>query len=95
MTSLVGSARDRTALFLATPAWWPAWPFLPVVRRSKGHLELGVVIDSRSLGITGRSATVYFANLLALPDTMPEFLALPHETFDSAEEVAGAGWEVD
>jgi len=95
MVSLVGSARDRTALFLGTPALWPAWPFLPMVRRSKGHLELGVVIDARSLGLTGRSATVYFGNLLDLPATLNEFFALPHETFDSAEEVAAAGWQVD
>jgi len=95
MTSSVTPARDRTALFIATPALWPAWPFLPLVRPSQGQLELGVMIDSRSLGLTGRSATVFLANLLALPATLNEFLALPHETFDSADEVAGAGWCVD
>lgn len=95
MPGSVPSARDRTAWFLGTPTLWPAWPFLPLVRRSQGRLELGVMIDSRSLGLTGRSATVFLANLLALPVTLNEFLALPHETFDSAEEVAGAGWCVD
>ena len=95
MTSVVSPVRDRTVLFVSSPALWPAWPFLPVVRRSNGHLELGVMFDSRSLGLTGFSASVFLGNLLELPDTMPEFLALPHETFDSAEEVAGAGWCVD
>jgi len=95
MPGSVVSARDRTVLFIATPALWPAWPFLPMVRRSNGLLELGVMIDSRSLGLTGLSATVCFANLLALPATLNDFLALPHETFDSAEEVAAAGWCVD
>ena len=95
MPGSVPSARDRTAWFLGTPALWPAWPFLPMVRRSRGYMELGVVIDSRSLGLTGRSATVFLANLLELPGTLNEFLALPHETFDSADEVAAAEWLVD
>jgi hypothetical protein len=91
----MAAAANRTVLFLGTPALWPAWPFLPLVRRNRGTLELGVMIDSLSLGITGRSSTVYLANLLDLPGTLTEFLALPHETFDSAEEVASAGWLVD
>jgi len=95
MTSSVLSARDRSVWFIGTPALWPAWPFLPVVRRGKEHLELGVMLDSRSLGLTGLSATVYSATLLELPTTLNEFLALPHETFDSAEEVAAGGWLVD
>ena len=41
MTSCVTRSRERTVLFLATPALWPAWPFLPVVRRSRGREELG------------------------------------------------------
>jgi len=95
MTSSLMSAQGRTALFIGTPALWPAWPFLPLVRRSKGHLELGVMIDARSLGLTGFSATVFLANLLDLPAALNEFLALPHETFDAAEEVAAGGWLVD
>jgi hypothetical protein len=30
-----------------------------------------------------------------LPPDLPAFLALPHETFDTAEELADAGWLVD
>jgi hypothetical protein len=30
-----------------------------------------------------------------LPRTVAEFLALPREVFDSADELADAGWRVD
>jgi hypothetical protein len=33
--------------------------------------------------------------LFALPPSFDEFLALPKEVFDSAEEVSAAGWLVD
>jgi hypothetical protein len=95
MTICVAELRDRTLLFLTTPALWPEWPFLPLVRRSKGQEELGVILDSRSLELMGLSSTVYFTNLFVMPTTLNEFLALPHETFDSAEELVAAGWYVD
>lgn len=96
MARCVGCARERTVLFLSAPALWPHWPFLPVVRRRPDRAEeLGVVFDARAARLTGRSATVYFANLFLLPPDLPAFLALPHETFDTAEEVADAGWLVD
>ena len=88
-------ARDRTVLFLSNPALWPCWPFLPVVRRTRGREELGVVFDARTARLTGYSATVFLCNLFALPPTLPAFLALPREAFDSAEELASAGWRVD
>ena len=88
-------AWDRTVLFLSSPALWPAWPFLPVVRRSRGTEELGVVFDARSARLTGYSATVFVANLFALPPDFESFLALPREVFDGAEELADAGWRVD
>jgi hypothetical protein len=71
------------------------WPFLPVVRRSRGREELGVVFDARSAGLLGFSATVYLTNLFLLPADFDSFLALPHETFDGAEELIEAGWVVD
>jgi hypothetical protein len=96
MTSGLVRGRDRTVLMTATPALWPAWPFLPVVRRSTGSEELGVVFDARhTCGLTGYSATVFFANLFDLPRTLGAFLALPRETFDSAEELADAEWSID
>lgn len=95
MTGCVTQIRDRTMLFLSSPALWPAWPFLPVVRRTKGHDELGVVFDSRSAGLTGYSSKVYLTNMFLLPARWEEFLALPHETFDSADELVLAGWQVD
>ena len=95
MTSCVAHSRDRTVLFAANPALWPAWPFLPVVRRSRGREELGVVFDSRAAGLTGFSAAVMICNLFSLPASFDEFLALPKEVFDSAEELSQAGWQVD
>ena len=46
-------------------------------------------------GLTGYSATLSFTNLFCLPSTLPEFLALPREVFDSAEELADSGWCID
>ena len=83
-------------LFLSTPALWPHWPFLPVVRRTRGHEELGVVFDARAAGLTGYSATVFLTNLFLLPPSFEAFLALPHETSSTAaEELADAGWRID
>ena len=88
--------RERTVLMLASPALWPTWPFLPVVRRRAECQELGVVFDARgTCGLTGHSATVYLSNLFALPSTLSDFLALPREVFDSSEELADAFWQVD
>ena len=90
------SARDRTVLFLTTPALWPTWPFLPMIRQTSDGLDLGVVFDAwHACGLPGYSATVFRTNLLTLPSTFEQFLALPKEVFDSAEEVADAGWLVD
>ena len=96
MTSCVAHTRDRTVLFVANPALWPAWPFLPVVRRSRRREELGVLFDARhACGLTGFSATVFLTNLFDLPQDLHQFLALPRESFDSAEELSQAGWQVD
>lgn len=95
MPSCVPCAAERTVLFLSTPALWGLWPFLPVVRRRGGREELGVVFDARAAGLTGYSSTVFLANVFALPDDLAVFLSLPRETFDSAEEIAAAGWRVD
>ena len=40
---------------------WAHWPFLPVVRRTRGREELGVVFDARAAQLTGFSATVFFS----------------------------------
>ena len=95
MTSCVTRSRDRTVLFLSTPALWPAWPFLPVVRRTRGSEELGVVFDSRAAGLNGFSTAVFFCNLFALPPSFEQFLALPKEVFDTADELADAEWRID
>ena len=86
----------RHLQFVTTPALWPAWPVLPVVRAARGATELGLMFDARGVaGLTGYSATVFAANLFALPATLDRFLALPREVFDCGEDVVRAGWRVD
>lgn len=96
MATGVARARDRTVLYLTNPALWPCWPFLPVVRRTTGREELGVVFDARSVcGRTGFSACVFLTNVFALPPTLDAFFALPREMYDAAEELFDGGWLVD
>jgi hypothetical protein len=86
----------RHLLFVTTPALWPAWPFLPVVRRTRGTEEMGVLFDARGVcDRAGYSATVFLANLFDLPPTLDRLFALPKEVFDTGEELVRAGWRVD
>jgi hypothetical protein len=90
-------ATERDLLFMTTPALWPAWPLLPVVRRHPdGRLDCGLMYDCRGAArLAGLSATVFLGNLFQLPKTLDEFLKLPREIYDTPEEVAAAGWRVD
>jgi len=91
------AARQRNLRFFRDPRRWPAWPFLPLVRRRPGLAEeLGLLFDAvGTLNLYGYSSTVFFCNVFRLPRKLDEFLTLPHETFDTADEVADAGWSVD
>lgn len=87
---------QRSILFLTTPSLWPHWPFLPLVRRSVGEPDLGILYDFRhSSGRTGFSSTVFITNLFLIPASEKALLELPREVFDTAEEVVAAGWNVD
>jgi hypothetical protein len=90
-------ATARDLLFFRTPRLWSNWPFLPVVRRrADGTVELGVLYDCWTVARRGGfSATVFLTNIFAMPRTEEAFLALPKEVFDTAEEMAAAGWRVD
>jgi hypothetical protein len=88
--------RARHLLVLATPGLWPVYPFLPVTRRTGGAAECGLLFDAKGVaGVCGYSATVFLANLFARPGTLPAFLALPRQVFDTPDEVYAAGWRVD
>jgi hypothetical protein len=93
----VRDVRMRNLLFLSTPKLWPAWPILPLIRRDPGcEDECGVLYDVFGLkGLAGFSATVFKCMILMMPRTEADFLALPRETYDSAEEVFEQGWRVD
>lgn len=81
---------------ITTPPLWVAWPFLPLVRHTDGGTKLGVLFDARgAVGLTGYSATVFRANLFALPGTLAALLALPRDVHDTAEDLLAAGWRLD
>ena len=85
----------RHLLFLSCPALWPAWPFLPLVRRTRDGDEYGLLFDPAAAGLTGPRYAVYRGNLFLLPATLAEFLASEHETYDSAGAVYVDHWRVD
>jgi hypothetical protein len=91
------SVRARNLLFFARPDLWPAWPFLPLVKRLPDRPpEYGVLFDAMgSHDLPGYSATVFLTNLFLMPRQLNEFLALPKEVFDTREELADAGWCID
>ncbi len=82
-------AGPRDLLYFTCPDLWPLRPFLPVKRYPVDRSpEYGVLYDAvHASGTYGLSATVFLTNLYGLPQTEAEFLALPHQTYDSAEGV--------
>lgn len=98
MPALSCEARDRARnqLLMSTPALWPVWPFLPLVRRRDGGEQLGLLYDGFHLtGRPGSSATVFLCNLFEIPAREIDFLALPREAYDTVEEIYASGWRVD
>ena len=94
------TGRDRHLLILDTPSLWPAWPFLPLVRRTSGTDEFGLLYDRTDAAhevptLGPRPTKVVLANLFQLPATEAEFLAWPHEEYESQAAVYSAGWRVD
>ena len=91
-------ATAKDLVMFATPSLWPVRPFLPLTRQlpERNQTELGLLYDARGAsGLFGYGATVFRVNLLDLPATEAEFLALPHYTYDTFEELADYGWVVD
>ena len=72
-----GPSFERNLLFLTTPALWPVWPFLPLVRRHPGGAEdYGLRYDCWTKAQRpGYQATVFLTNLFELPPTEDDLLA--------------------
>jgi hypothetical protein len=89
--------RQRDLTMFRDPRLWQHWPFLPLIRPRPGRdPELGVLFDARGqANLYGYSATVFLTDLLLVPPTVVEFLALPKLVYDLPEEMADAGWTVD
>jgi hypothetical protein len=95
--SVPADLRRRTLFCLSNHELWDFWPFMPVVRRKPGcEEEMGVVYDAlHARSLPGYTCTVFLTNVFQLPETIEELIQLPHETFDTFDELANAGWTVD
>jgi len=92
--------QQQVLLLNDPPRCWPHHPFLPMLRRGGALPEVGVIIDGLDRhGVYGYRATVFKINIFDMPQKMPVSLDglkdIPHETFDTFEEVVEAGWEPD
>src|SRR5947207_931323 len=86
--------RERNLPSPSSPRPWPAYPFVPVVRRTGEGEECGLPTDPAGLfGLFGFGPTVFPADPFDPPTTPAAFLALPRRAFDSADEVYDAGGE--
>jgi hypothetical protein len=90
-------AHQLDRLYFGRPDLWPARPFLPLLRLPVGQpTEHGVLYDAvGASGTYGYSSTVFLSNLLTLPATEAELLALPRLVYDTLDELAEDGWVVD
>jgi hypothetical protein len=98
MMSPAAPSLVRNVAMFRTPNLWPCWPYLPVRRPLPDNTgqQLGVLYDAcGACGQYGYSATVFLANLYFLPRARDELFALPKCVYDTAEEMAEAGWTVD
>jgi hypothetical protein len=95
--SVANAIRTYNLLFLANPRLWPQWPFLPVMRRRPGcEEEEGVIYDARGrCNKLGFACTVFLVNFFLRPPIEEAILQLPHETYDTPEELFAAGWTVE
>lgn len=75
---------------MQNPDSWPRWPFLPLIRRTKGLRpfgEEGLLYDDGA-----NTFTVYFANLFMLPQNLESCTSKAYESY---EAILADGWEVD
>lgn len=88
---------QRDLYFMADPALWITWPFLPLVRHhADKEDEYGVLFDAETVcSLMGYRCAVFICNYFLLPAKLDAFLALPRAVYDNFEEVITAGWRVD
>jgi hypothetical protein len=88
----------RDLFMFAHPEHWPLHPVLPLRRdcEQSKDFELGFLFDAvGTSGTYGFRCTVFLANVLDLPPTEAEILALPRLVYDTFDEIASDGWYVD
>jgi hypothetical protein len=88
----------RDLFMFAHPELWPLDPFLPLRRDHEDgrDFELGLLDDASGVsGTYGYRCTVFLTNVLDLPPTESEILALPRLVYDTLEEIASDHWYVD
>lgn len=73
------------ASFIKNPNKWPAWPALPLKRRTTGEMETAYLWGDPVVPIK-----VYKGNIWSIKAEDPII-----GEFDSVEELLAAGWEVD
>jgi hypothetical protein len=91
-------ATARDLYMFAHPEHWPLYPFLPLRRDSDDgkDFELGLLYDAVGVsGTYGYRCTVFLTNVLDLPPTEAEILALPRFVYDTLDEIASDRWYVD
>jgi hypothetical protein len=84
------SLEKESLAFLANPARWPAYPFLPLLKGDfgEGTDEVGVLYaDGKPV--------IYRTNLFTLPKTVEEFRALPQSCYGSFADILADGWRID
>lgn len=80
---------------MASPNKWPVHPLLPVKRHRKGggFPECGVMVTIASERFKVFRIAMY--KLEGRSWSAAELCELPHEVYNSFEEIVAAGWMVD
>lgn len=67
---------------------WPQWPWLPLKKKERGRVILGVLLASVS-----QPFTIFLANLWETPQS--ELPKMPSKVYSSYEAIIADEWVVD